>query len=80
MGASAAAPTWPLLLALGLHSMACQRKPKVVFTAKEREVLEKAYDAGMNSVSKEKVSLIQEAAARIQKDEQEIKVFINICS
>ena len=52
----------------------------LVFTAKEREVLEKAYDAGMNSVSKEKVSLIQEAAARIQKDEQEIKVFINICS
>ena len=48
--------------------------------AKEREILEKAYDAGMNSVSKEKLSLIQEAATNIKKDEQEIKVFINICS
>ena len=36
-------------------------------------------DVGMNSVSKEKVSLIQEAAAKIQKDEQEIKV-LNMCS
>ncbi len=55
--------------------MACQRKPKVVFTVEEREVLEKAYDAGMNGVSKEKLSLIQEAAANLQKDEQEIKVY-----
>jgi SpoU rRNA methylase family enzyme len=55
--------------------MACQRKPKVVFMAEEQEVLEKAYDTGMNGVSKEKLSLIQEAPANLQKDEQEIKVY-----
>ena len=56
--------------------MACQRKPKVAFTIEERGELERAYDAGMNSVSREKPPLIQEMAAKLQKDEQEIKVLL----
>ena len=54
--------------------MACQRTPEVAFIVEERGELERAYDAGMNSVSREKLPLIQEMAAKLQKDEQEIKV------
>ena len=50
------------------------RKQKAEFRQEEKEELEKAFDAGMNGVSKGKLPLIQEIAGKLQRDEQEIKV------
>ena len=65
-------PRAPGLLSL----MACQRKTKANFTEEELEVLVKAYDGGMNSVSKGKLHLIQDVASKLEKSEQEIKVAV----
>ena len=59
-----------------LSLMACQRKTKVNFNEEELEVLVKAYDGGMNSVSKGKFHLIQDVASKLEKSEQEIKVAV----
>ena len=56
--------------------MACQGKPKVSFTEEEQDMLVKAYDDGMNSVSKGKLPLIQDVAAKLEKSEQEITIAI----
>ena len=53
--------------------MAC-RKAKVEFSEEERKELVKAFDDGMNTVSKDRLPLIQDLARRFKKDEKEIKV------
>ena len=59
--------------------MAC-RKAKVEFSEEERKELVKAFDNGMNTVSKGRLPLIQDLARRFKKYEKEIKVgcFIKI--
>ena len=56
--------------------MAGTGKVKAAFTAEERAKLIEAYDAGLNSISKDNLPLIQQTAAKLQKDEQAIKVSV----
>ena len=60
----------------GVSTMASAKKQKAEFSQTEREELEKAFDAGMDSVSKEKLHLIQELSQKLQRNEHEIKVSI----
>ena len=50
------------------------RKPNAKFSPDDRSVLLAAYENGMNSVSKEKMELVNSVAAQLGKDTQEIKV------
>ncbi len=55
------------------------RKAKVEFSDEEKEELLKAFEGGMNSVSKDRLPKIQELARALQKEENEIKVCIWTC-
>ena len=50
------------------------RKPKAIFTTEETVQLTELFDAGLDSVSKEKAQAIRDAAQKLKKTEQEIKV------
>ena len=49
------------------------RKFKAVFTTEETVQLTGLFDAGLDSVSKEKAEPIRDAARKLNKTEQEIK-------
>ena len=51
--------------------MATSAKQKTEFSQSEREELEKAFDAGMDSVSKGKLHLIQELSQKLHRNERE---------
>ena len=51
-----------------------QGKRKAEFSQEEKEELKKAYDAGMNSVSRNKCEFIEEVARKLGRDDQIIKV------
>ncbi len=51
------------------------RRAKVEFSDEKEELL-KAFEGGMNSVSKDRLPKIQELARALQKEENEIKVCI----
>ena len=53
---------------------AMSRKPKAIFTTEETVQLTGLFDAGLDSVSKEKAEAIKNAAQKLNKTEQEIKV------
>ena len=53
-----------------------RKRQKAEFSQSEREDLKKAFDAGMDSVSKGKLHLIQELSQKLQRNEQEVKVSI----
>ncbi len=50
------------------------RKQKVQFSPEDKEELIKAFDAGMDRVSKDKSEVIERLNAGLGKDKQEIKV------
>ena len=52
------------------------RKKKAIFDPTEREELVKAFDGGLNSVSKANLPLIQQLATKLHKDEKEIKASV----
>ena len=49
-------------------------KPRVAFSEEERKELTKAFDAGMNTASKEKDGMVCRVAAELSRDKQAIKV------
>ena len=51
------------------------RRAKFNFTETEKQKLVKAYDGGMDSVSKEKVPAIEQMARLLNKEEKIIKVY-----
>ena len=54
-----------------------EQKQKAQFSQSEREELQKAFDAGMNSIAKGKLPLIKEVSHKLQRSEEEIRVRIN---
>lgn len=51
------------------------RKLKAIFTIEETAQLTELFDVGLDSVSKEKADAIRDAAKKLSKTEQEIKVY-----
>ena len=49
---------------------------KKLFLILQREQLVKAFDGGLNSVSKASLPLIQQLATKLHKDEKEIKASV----
>ena len=50
------------------------RKSKTVFSIEETSQLVELFNAGLDSISKEKSAAIKDAALKLKKTEQEIKV------
>ena len=55
------------------------RKCKAIFTMEETVQLTGLFDAGLDSVSKEKADAIRDVARKLNKTEQEIKVYNYMC-
>ena len=55
-------------------SLITMAKRRVSFTIDEKEVLEKAFDEGMNSAGRDLLPQIENLAQKIKKDPKDIKV------
>ena len=55
------------------------RKSKAIFTTEETVQLTGLFEAGLDSVSKEKAESIRDAAQKLNKTEKEIKVHMYMC-